>query len=230
MTAPSSSLAATFPLYPSLLSFDFARLGEQVAVLEAAGAAGLHFDMMDGQFVPNLTFGPMVLQAVKARTALPCWAHLMVYRPEELIPALADAGAARVYIHPEATPHVHRVLGLIKQRGMEAGIAINPGTPITSVEPVLDLLDGILMMSVNPGFGGQAFIPSTLLRLRELRALLDRNGVTPDIECDGGVDASTLPPLIAAGMTGAVVGAALFRDGEPAVTLQALQRIADGVF
>jgi ribulose-phosphate 3-epimerase len=180
--------------------------------------------MMDGQFVPNLTFGPMVLRDVHACTALPCWAHLMTSNPEALIDALAEAGAARVFIHPEATPHVHRALGQIREAGMETGLAINPGTPISMLEPVLEMVDGVIVMSVNPGFGGQAFIPAAIARVRELCALAQRLGVSPTIECDGGVDADTIGPLAQAGMTGAVVGTALFRQGDVAATLR---RIAD---
>jgi ribulose-phosphate 3-epimerase len=212
-----------YPIYPSLLAFDFATLGEQVARVEAAGAAGLHFDIMDGQFVPNLTFGPMVLHALRPRTALPFWAHLMVYTPEALIAPLRDAGASRLYMHPESTPHIHRVLSMVKDAGMETGIAINPGTPIAMLEPVLALADGVLLMSVNPGFGGQPFIPATLGRLRELRALMARLGVSPTVECDGGVDLATIGPLAEAGMTGAVVGTALFNGGDPATILARLR-------
>lgn len=215
-----------FPIYPSLLAFDFSHLRDQVATVEAAGAAGLHFDLMDGQFVPNLSFGPLVPAALRSLTGLPFWAHLMVYTPEALIGPLAEAGATRLYLHPESTPHIHRALSQVRQAGMEAGVAINPGTPITMLEPILDLVQGVLVMSVNPGFGGQAFIPNTYERLRQLRALMDRLGVSPSIECDGGVDLTTIGPLAQAGMTGAVVGTALFRAGDPAQTLRQLQKAA----
>lgn len=170
-----------YPIYPSLLAFDLARLTEQVAAVEAAGAAGLHLDVMDGQFVPNLTFGPLLVEAIRPHTHLPIWAHLMTYTPEALIAPLTAAGATRIYAHPEATPHIHRVLGAIRAAGVEAGVAINPGTPVSLLEPLLDLTDGILLMSVNPGFGGQRFIPSTYARLRQLTALLATTGHTPTI-------------------------------------------------
>ncbi len=216
----------SFPIYPSILAFDFARLTEQVAAVEAAGAAALHFDVMDGQFVPNLTFGPMVLQAVRPHTALPLHAHLMVYTPGALVAPLCDAGATRLYIHPEATPHIHRALLQVREAGLEAGVAINPGTPMLMLEPILTLVDSVLVMSVNPGFGGQTFIPDTYRRLEELRALMRRLGVSPVVEVDGGVDAETIGPLIRAGMTAAVVGTALFHDDDPAGTLRRLQAAA----
>lgn len=216
----------TYPIFPSLLAFDFARLAEQIALFDGAGAAGFHFDLMDGQFVPNLTFGPMLLKALRPLTTLPFWAHLMVYTPESYIDQLAQAGATRVYLHPESTPHIHRVLSQVRLAGMEVGVVINPGTPVLMLEPLLEMVDGVLLMSVNPGFGGQPFIPATLGRLRQLRELMTRLGVSPSVECDGGVDAGTLPALIDAGMTGAVVGSALFAEGEPGRTLQMLSNLA----
>lgn len=222
----NSEPGRAFPIYPSLLAFDFHCLGTQVAAVEAAGAAGLHFDIMDGQFVPNLTFGPLMIQALRGASSVPFWAHLMVYTPEALIDELAEAGANRVYIHPESTPHIHRVLGMVRDAGMEVGVAINPGTPIIMLEPVLELVDGVLVMSVNPGFGGQAFLPPTFDRLAQLRALMDRLGVSPSVECDGGVDLETIEPLAKAGMTGAVVGTGLFRNGHPGKMLQLLAEAA----
>jgi ribulose-phosphate 3-epimerase len=214
------------PIYPSLLAFDFSCLASQVALLADAGAAGFHFDLMDGQYVPNLTFGPMLLKALRPVTTLPFWAHLMVYTPEAYIDQLAAAGAARVYLHPESTPHIHRVISQARQAGMEVGVVINPGTPIMMLEPLLEMVDGVLLMSVNPGFGGQPFIPQTLGRLRQLRALMTRSGVSPSVECDGGVDATTMPGLLQAGMTGAVVGSALFAHGDPARALSTLAKMA----
>jgi ribulose-phosphate 3-epimerase len=209
-----------------LLAFDFARLAEQIASVEAVGAAGMHFDVMDGKFVPNLTFGPMVLKSLRACTRLPFWAHLMVYTPETMIEEFAEAGATRLYLHPESTPHIHRALSLVRGAGMEVGVAINPGTPMLMLEPLLELVDGVLVMSVNPGFGGQPFLPSTIERVRQLRVLTERLGVSPTVECDGGVDEQTISPLVAAGMTGAVVGTALFRGGDPAHQLRQIDRAA----
>ena len=213
-----------YPIYPSVLSFNFACLGADVAVLETAGAAGLHFDVMDGQFVPNLTFGALVVRALRPLTGLPFEAHLMVYTPEQFIRPLAEAGASRLYVHPESTPHIHRVLCQVRDAGLEAGVAINPGTPILMIEPLLDMVDGILLMSVNPGFGGQAFLPITYQRLTALCELLAQHGVTPSIKCDGGVDLSTIGPLAHLGMTAAVVGTGLFRDGDPGNSLPRLQQ------
>ena len=215
-----------FPINPSLLAFDFACLRDQIAAVEAAGAAALHFDVMDGHFVPNLTFGPLMLEAVRPLTRLPFHAHLMVYHPETYIAPLAAAGAARLYIQPEATPHIHRVLGEVRAAGLEPAVAINPGTPLVMLEPILDLVEAILVMSVNPGFGGQPFLPSAIGRVAELSARLERLRLRPAIECDGGVDAETIVPLARAGMTGAVIGTALFRDGDPAGTLRRIQQAA----
>jgi len=211
-----------------VLAFDFARLAEQVAAVEAAGAAGLHFDLMDYQFVPNLTFGPMVLQALRPHTALPFAAHLMVYHPEAQIEALARAGANRLYLHPESTPHIHRVLGQVRDAGLEAGVSINPGTPISILEPILGLVDGVLLMSVNPGFGGQSFIPASIGRVAEVCRLMAQLDVSPSLAVDGGVGYDTIGPLAAAGMTAAVVGTALFHEHDPAGTLRRLQGLAAG--
>ncbi|MHB9107381.1 MAG: ribulose-phosphate 3-epimerase [Armatimonadota bacterium] len=216
----------TFPIYPSILAFDFARLAEQVAAVEAAGAAGLHFDVMDGHYVPNISFGPMVLHALRPHTKLPFFAHLMIYTPELYIEPTVKAGADRIYLHPEATPHIHRALGMVREAGVEAGVAINPGTPLNVLEPILGMVDGVLIMSVNPGFGGQAFIPAAIGRVAELRRLMLKLDVSPSIEVDGGVDYTTIGPLAAAGMTGAVVGTALFNEGDPAGTLRRMQGLA----
>lgn len=211
-----------YPIYPSLLAFDFTRLGEQVVALDAAGAAGFHFDLMDGQFVSNLTFGPLLPAALRDLTVKPFSAHLMVKTPEALILALATAGVNRLYLHPESTPHIHRALSSVRDAGMEAAVALNPGTPLQVLEPLLPLLHGVLIMSVNPGFGGQAFIPETLARIAQVHALLRQQEVTATIECDGGVDLENIAELARTGMTGAVVGTALFRDGDPTAALAQL--------
>ncbi|MHB9134033.1 MAG: ribulose-phosphate 3-epimerase [Armatimonadota bacterium] len=226
MQHDTNTAPVPFPIYPSMISTDLTRLGEQVAELEAAGAAGLHFDVMDGQFVPNLTFGALLVAAVRSVTSLPIYAHLMVYTPEALIAPLAKAGATRLYLHPESTVHIHRALMQVRDAGMEVGVAINPGSPLVLSEPLLEMVDGVLVMSVNPGFGGQEFIPAAIQRVVQLRAMMEQLQVSPSVECDGGVDLETIGPLAKAGMTGAVVGTALFREGDIAGTLHRLQAAA----
>lgn len=214
-----------YPIYPSLLAFDFARLGEITAQVENGGAAGLHFDVMDNHFVPNLTFGAMVAAALRKYTEMPIHAHLMTYHPETLIDPFHDAGVNLIFVHPESTPHIHRLLGQIKSLGIQAGIAINPGTPVSVIEPVADMVDAVLIMSVNPGFGGQSFIPSTYNRLRELRQMMDKLGLNPMVQCDGGVNAETIKPLSEAGMTAAVTGTALFVNDDPGAEIARLQEM-----
>lgn len=214
-----------YPIHPSILAFDFARIGEQMRVFDAAGAAAFHFDVMDDHFVPNLTFGPCVIRTLRPVTARPFHAHLMVYHPDAYIARLADAGVQRLYAHPESTPHINRSLGAIREAGLEVGVAINPGTPIDALESLLEMVDAVLVMSVNPGFGGQAFLPITYRRLAQLRALMARLGVSPAIAVDGGVDATNIVALTQAGMTDAVVGTALFHD-DPATTLRRIAEAA----
>lgn len=213
-----------FPIFPSVLAFDFARLGEITAQVEKGGASGLHFDVMDNHFVPNLSFGAMVAAALRKRTNIPIHAHLMTYKPETLISPFHDAGVNLIFIHPESTPHIHRLLAQIKSMGMQAGIAINPGTPLNVIEPVADMLDSILIMSVNPGFGGQSFIPTTYNRLRELCKIINKSGINPTIQCDGGVNLNTIKLLKEAGMTAAVVGSALFINNNPETEITELQK------
>ncbi len=215
-----------YPIYPSLLAFDFARLGEQTAQVEAGGAAGLHFDVMDNHFVPNLTFGAMIAAALRKKTSIPIHAHLMTYHPETLVQPFHDAGVNLIFVHPESTPHIHRLLGQIKSLGMQAGIAINPGTPVSIIEPVADMLDAVLIMSVNPGFGGQSFIPATYHRLRKLCQMMNTLKLNPMILCDGGVNIDTIKPLSEAGMSAAVVGSALFVNGDPGGEIVRLQNAA----
>ncbi len=221
-------MSKPYPIYPSILAFDFARLREQVATVDGAGAAALHFDVMDGHFVPNLTFGALVIAALRPQTALPCYAHLMVYEPEKFIAPMVKAGANRLYLHPEATPNIHRALLQVREAGVEAGVAINPGSPLCLLEPLLGLVESVLVMSVNPGFGGQAFIPASVGRVAELRAMIQRLDVPVEIDVDGGVDADTIGKLVSAGMTGAVVGSALFAQGDPAAMVRRLQELAAG--
>lgn len=211
-------------LVPSLLSADFSRLPEQVTAVQEAGADGIHLDVMDGHFVPNLTFGPLVVAAVRRLTDLPLDVHLMVERPETLLPAVAEAGADLITVHVEATPHVHRAVQQIRALGCRAGVALNPGTPVTAVEPLLAEVDLILVMSVNPGFAGQAFLPLALDKLRALRAMVPSKGQRPWLQVDGGIDARTAPLAVAAGADVLVAGSAVFNHRPVADNLHQLRR------
>jgi len=198
---------------PSILSADFARLGEEVRAIEAAGADYVHIDVMDGHFVPNLTIGPAVVQALRPHSKLPFDLHLMLSPVDPYIAAFCEAGADIVTVHAEAGPHLHRTLQAIKERGKRAGVALNPGTAATAVDEVLDLVDLVLVMSVNPGFGGQRFIEAQLEKVKQLRARIDAAGRAIDLEVDGGVNAETAPRVIAAGADVLVAGTASFEGG-----------------
>ena len=195
---------------PSLLAADFTRLGDEVAAIEKAGADWLHLDIMDGHFVPNISFGPGVLKALRPHTKLPFDVHLMIEPADPYLAAFADAGADHILIHPEAGPHPHRTLQAIQGLGKKAGLVLNPGTPLAHAAPVLDLLDIILVMSVNPGFGGQTFLHSQLARIAELRRMIDAQDRPIRLEVDGGVDPHTAPLCIAAGADTFVAGTAVF--------------------
>lgn len=197
----------------SILSADFLRLGEEIAQAERAGANWIHVDVMDGHFVPNLTMGPFVVEAARRVTRLPLDVHLMVEAPERLVPAFASAGADRLTVHVEACPHLHRVLQQIRELGLKAGVALNPGTPAGAVSEVLDAVDLVLAMTVNPGFSGQKFIEGVLPKVRQLRETLDGRGLPAEIEVDGGVDADTAPLVAAAGATVLVAATAVFQAG-----------------
>jgi ribulose-phosphate 3-epimerase len=207
---------------PSVLAADFARLGDQVAEAEAAGADLIHVDVMDGRFVPNLSMGPAVVEALRRVTQLPLDVHLMILEPERYIADFAHAGASHLLVHPEATPNVHRALQLIREHNLKAGLVLNPGTPLAYFENLLPELDQALLMTVNPGFGGQTLIPSSLGRLERLRALRDALNPACPIEVDGGVTAQTAPELVRRGADILVAGSAVFK-GDIARNLQALR-------
>ena len=206
-----------YRIAPSILSADFARLGEEVAEVIRAGADLIHFDVMDNHYVPNLTFGPMVCAALKPYATVPVDVHLMVEPVDDLIHAFAKAGANIITFHPEASRHIDRSLGLIKEYGCQAGLVLNPATPVNILENVLDKLDMVLLMSVNPGFGGQSFIPNTLVKIRKVREMLDeyvrQSGRHIALEVDGGVKTDNIAEIAAAGADTFVAGSAIF--GKP---------------
>ncbi len=205
-------MSSIIKLAPSILAADFARLGEQVSEAEAASADYIHVDVMDGHFVPNITVGPLVVRAVREVTRLPLDVHLMIEEPERHIDAFAAAGADILVIHPEASPHLHRVIEQIKGHGLRVGVALNPATPLAAIEEVLAEVDLALIMSVDPGFGGQEFIEDVLPKVRRLRRLLDEQGLAVELEIDGGITPETAPRCVEAGVRVLVAGTAIFNN------------------
>jgi ribulose-phosphate 3-epimerase len=201
---------------PSILSADFARLGDEVEAITAAGADYVHIDVMDGHFVPNITIGPTVIAALRPCTSLPFDVHLMISPIDPYVRAFAEAGADIITVHPEAGPHLHRTVQLIKSLGKRVGVALNPATPVEALRHVLDELDLVLVMSVNPGFGGQSFIASQLAKIAALRKLIDATGKPIELEVDGGINADTARQAIDAGATVLVAGSATFTGGATA--------------
>ncbi len=201
---------------PSILSADFAKLGEEVRAVEAAGADMIHVDVMDGHFVPNLTIGPMVVKALKPHAKTPLDVHLMIAPVDPYIAAFAAAGASIITFHPEAGPHAHRTAQAIRATGAKPGVSLNPGTPIEVIDNLIDLIDLVLIMTVNPGFGGQSFIESQLPKIEAARKRIDASGRDIILEVDGGVNAETAPRVIAAGATALVAGTAVFTGGPSA--------------
>lgn len=209
---------------PSILSADFARLGEEVDNVLAAGADWVHFDVMDNHYVPNLTIGPMVCKALRKHgVTAPIDVHLMVQPVDRLIPDFAEAGATSITFHPEASAHIDRTLGLIKESGCQAGLVFNPATPLDYLRYVMDKIDMVLIMSVNPGFGGQSFIPMALEKLREARALIDNSGRNIRLEIDGGVKAGNIAEIAAAGADTFVAGSAIFGAEDYAATIKSMR-------
>ena len=201
---------------PSILSSDFARLGEEIAAVEAGGADWIHVDVMDGHFVPNITIGPVVVEGARRATDLPLDVHLMIEDPDRYVDAFAEAGAAVITVHAEACRHLHRTLQRIRQTGAKAGVALNPATPLDALAEVIDELDLLLIMSVNPGFGGQAFIERSVEKVARARRMLDDAGSGAELEVDGGVDRSNAATLVDAGATVLVAGSAVYGHSEGA--------------
>ena len=218
--------AGTIQIAPSLLSADFAALGEAIAKAERAGADLIHVDVMDGHFVPNITIGPPVVKSLKRVSRLPLDVHLMIEQPDRYIEAFVAAGAASVTVHAEAVVHLHRTVHFIKSLGAKAGVALNPATPVTALEEIAGDLDYVLVMTVNPGFGGQTFIPRSESKVRAVRAMLDRAGSRAPIEVDGGIDVRTAPRIVAAGADVLVAGNAVFGSPDPERAIRELRAAA----
>lgn len=217
-------------LAPSILTADFSNLASQVRLLEQGGADYLHLDVMDGRFVPNLTFGPLIVSSLRKSTWLPFDIHLMVEEPERFLEAFAGAGAQILTVHAETCPHLHRIVQSIKEMGLRAGVALNPATPLHILDYVLDDVDLVLLMTVNPGWGGQAYIPGMCRKINELRRMISTTQREIDLQVDGGINDKTLEAVITAGANFLVIGSALFREGDPAGALRACRERAEAWF
>ena len=218
--------AGHLQIAPSLLSADFAALGDAIARVEAGGADLIHVDVMDGHFVPNITLGPPIVKAIRKRARVPLDVHLMIESPDLFIEAFVDAGADSVTVHAEAVVHLNRTVHLIKSLGARAGVALNPATPVVALEEIAGDVDYVLVMTVNPGFGGQTFIPRSESKVRRVREMLQREGSTAPIEVDGGIDVHTAPRIVAAGADILVAGNSIFNTPDPAAATRALRAAA----
>lgn len=212
---------------PSILSADFSKLGDEVREVEAAGADLIHVDVMDGHFVPNITIGPLIVEALRPVTQLPLDVHLMIENPDQYIEAFAKAGADYITVHVEATRHLHRSIQLIKSFGVKAGVVLNPHTPVESIQHVLEDVDMVLLMTVNPGFGGQKFINSVVPKIRQLSQSIKEKGLSVDIEIDGGINEKTIVPCVEAGATIFVAGSAIYNQDNRAEALQAIRKAGE---
>jgi ribulose-phosphate 3-epimerase len=212
---------------PSILNADFGQLADQVRLLEQGGADSLHLDIMDGHFVPNLTFGPPVVAALRKTTGLPFDAHLMVDHPDYLLEAFAAAGSDSITVHAETCPHLYRTVEAVKALGLKAGVALNPATPLSAVEYVLDQVDLVLLMTVSPGWGGQEFIAGMYDKIRTLRSILDASDRQPDLQVDGGINKANVKAVATAGANHLVIGSALFGSGDVAATLQEYRKLIE---
>ncbi len=213
---------------PSILSADFARLGEEIAAVERAGAEVIHIDVMDGHFVPNITIGPLVVRAVRKVTKLPLDVHLMIENPDRYLDDFAEAGADWITVHVETGYHLHRTVGRIRDLGKKAGVVLNPATPLSTLDYILEEIDLVMLMSVNPGFGGQSFIPSTLGKIRALKAMIEARGLEVGIEIDGGITPATIGPVHAAGANIFVAGSAVFGKQDYAKEIAAMKAACSG--
>jgi ribulose-phosphate 3-epimerase len=210
---------------PSILSADFSRLGEEIAAVEAAGADWIHIDVMDGHFVPNITIGPAVVRSLRKLTRLPFDVHLMIRNPDQFLEAFADAGSDVITVHAEAAGHLHRTVTRIRELGPKAGVSLNPATPLALVEPILSDIDLLLVMTVNPGFGGQQFIKTMLPKIRQARECIERTAPSVMLEVDGGVTLANMSDILAAGADALVAGAAVFGSGDYAATIGRMKAI-----